>query len=500
MATLLRRAWGSVKPPPGSTINGGHDLAQGMVGCWLFNDLGAGLVPNLVMSPDRLTLSGNAAPTTDGLRSPATGSASGALLTTPSRLLQPAKNLTVLWRGLILGAATNVGNNPPLIAMAYDNAGGSPFISYGIHRTADTNSMFAAWNNGGFLSASYAAALASRLMTPVQFVLTINGDDAKVTLYDGAKIAATSATASTISYSATAMLTVSRHVTDGTAMCNTVTHEAVVWNRALTAAEVALLAIEPYGFITPPGPKILYFSVAGPVVTNAPAGVAAATASAYNASVTVAPNAGLASATGAAQAPAASVSPAAGIATGIGAANSPSTSIAPPAGIATGTGAAQAPAASVKPNAGTTAATGAAQTPGTTVAGTAGIATGTGAAAAPGASLQASAGSASATGAARAPAISLLVNVGIATGIGQAYGPGIIATVLANAGLASGAGAAYNATVKVMPNAGLATAAIAIAYDPSTTSVVVTGPGYVFARTRASGSARARVRSGNPEI
>jgi len=54
---MLRGSWGTQKPPVGSVVNWGHPLAQGLVGCWLFNEGAGGYAKNLarVVSGGTLT-------------------------------------------------------------------------------------------------------------------------------------------------------------------------------------------------------------------------------------------------------------------------------------------------------------------------------------------------------------------------------------------------------------------------------------------------------------
>ena len=48
-------------------------------------------------------------------------------------------------------------------------------------------------------------------------------------------------------------------------------HMACVWNRALTVPELQWLQVEPYAFITPPGPPILYFDLGASSIPSPPA-------------------------------------------------------------------------------------------------------------------------------------------------------------------------------------------------------------------------------------
>lgn len=44
---VITKNWRNIKPPPGSQINFGHPLAQGLVGCWLMNEGGGRRIADL---------------------------------------------------------------------------------------------------------------------------------------------------------------------------------------------------------------------------------------------------------------------------------------------------------------------------------------------------------------------------------------------------------------------------------------------------------------------
>lgn len=226
-------------------------------------------------------------------------------------------------------------------------------------------------------------------------------------------------------------------------------------------------------------PQVITGPVAAPGVANA--GLAAGTAAALDATVSIvgSPNAGLAS--GAATALDASVAIAAnaGVATGTAEALQPSVSAIGTTGlpIVQSTTAAFPVPAPVAPqvipatqipaftvSAGLAAATAAAQPPSAAITANAGLATGTGAALQPvvstSGSTNATAGLATGTGDAKAPAVAVTANAGLATGSGAALAPGHGAGIQ----LATATAAAQSASLAVMAQASAATA-LAVAFD-----------------------------------
>lgn len=50
MAATKSRPWGNVKPPAGSTVNWGDPISRGLVGCWLFNEVGGNIAVDIAKS------------------------------------------------------------------------------------------------------------------------------------------------------------------------------------------------------------------------------------------------------------------------------------------------------------------------------------------------------------------------------------------------------------------------------------------------------------------
>ena len=206
--------------------------------------------------------------------------------------------------------------------------------------------------------------------------------------------------------------------------------------------------------------------------TQAPAGNAAGTGTAYGVTTKIAPAGGLASGIGTTTDAAASVKPSAGNAAGAGAAADITAKVAPTAEAATGTGTAQTPSVAIAPTVGNAAGTGTASdatvifareapaeaATGTgaasgataSVAPTAEAATGTGTVGAATASIAPTAEAASGTGAASGATAKIAPVAGSASGTGVASD--VAASVAPTASVASGTGAASDATVTVGTN------------------------------------------------
>ena len=255
---------------------------------------------------------------------------------------------------------------------------------------------------------------------------------------------------------------------------------AQTWNPTITSRDWAAVAV--------------VFALA----VHAPAGAAAGSGTAYDATVStaggVSPNAGTATGTGVAHGAAASVAANAGHAAGTGVAHAASTSVAAGAGAASATGVAHfepgtsisvtliadspveatgtaydatvSTAVDVETNAGAATAAGVAHGPSTSVAAGAGTVTGTGVAHGAAASVAANAGHAAGTGVAHAASTPVATGASTATGTGVAHGAA--ASVSAGPGTATAAGVAHGPSTSVATNTGAATGTGVAHFEPGT--------------------------------
>ncbi len=218
--------------------------------------------------------------------------------------------------------------------------------------------------------------------------------------------------------------------------------------------------------------------------TDAAAGNAAGTGTAYSASINIQPNAGNAAGTGTSFSASTSIAPNAGNAAGTGAANQAAPSVAPNAGLVSGTGTAYNATPKTDSSSGHAAGTGTAQRPSAGVSVNAGLASGTGAAfnASVLISKDVNAGLASGTGTAYNVSVSIAPSAGNAAGTGQAFNAS--AGVGPSAGNAAGVGAAFGASLSIAATAGNAIGS-GTAYGPATS--VQTGAGGAAGTGQAGG-------------
>jgi len=179
---------------------------------------------------------------------------------------------------MMYGAAS--GTNQPIFHMFPSQSNiGDPYASYGMWFKGP-DSIYYMWSSGGNqVASSPNVALSSRYLTPLQFALVMDGDNGLAVGYDGAKrvqvTGPSSGLVTTMTYTNPMLLMGGALAGDGlSATGNCVNVLGAIWNRSLQPSELAWLDVEPYTFINPPAPKILYFPFP---VAAAPSGLAGVT-------------------------------------------------------------------------------------------------------------------------------------------------------------------------------------------------------------------------------
>jgi hypothetical protein len=258
------RSWGQIKPRPGSKVDWGHPLAEGLTFATLFNEDG-GRTLDLVSE----TLSTTS---TSVVRPGGRYTAGGG-----ERWSAPNSN-TGLWGRVTRGwsMATGVTRRGAL----------SNFTGYMVtHDTAATVAPYGImnWNSTTRLSCVInTGPVESGILPPALDVPTIimagqneAANFAFVERYDNWK--GSPSQKEVLGGSGAGVITQTRdRLIVGSDASNTlnfpgVVHFAYAWNRELDESERALLAVEPYAFIAPPAPRFIYIGF-GPVA----GGVAAA--------------------------------------------------------------------------------------------------------------------------------------------------------------------------------------------------------------------------------
>jgi hypothetical protein len=166
--------------------------------------------------------------------------------------IRPTAAFSVMWRGRVIGAG-DATDNPAFVGCYHNNTNGAPFTSWGLHRNA-SNQISLYWNNSSFQALSVASAITTGAVHSLVGVVTPGGGAGAAAIYrDGASIATGSPAAGAIAYNASAVLRIGGHVTTTSSFVNCGMHIAAVWNRALSAAEVRMLARAPFCFLIPAG-------------------------------------------------------------------------------------------------------------------------------------------------------------------------------------------------------------------------------------------------------
>jgi len=240
---LIKRYYGSAKPPSGAQVDTTHPLAQGLVDCFLFNE-GGGTANNIVRrtAPAAVDAWGTGAVRTTGISSEVGITINGGYSTSGT----PAAISIVLGftpRGAPVGTAHGLwhGNN---------NTSGAVYLN--IHATNATL---------GFIKSEIAAIATPALSNytvgkfyPVAFTYDSSGNYA---LYEGTKQLATGNTAFTF---------VADTPHFGCEKSNTAVdcsngdfYYGYVYNRALSSSEVQWLSVAPYAFVVAPVSRAWWF-------------------------------------------------------------------------------------------------------------------------------------------------------------------------------------------------------------------------------------------------
>lgn len=247
MPVGLAPGWGQAKPKPGTPINRAHPITDGLVAAIAFNNQGGPAVESI--SGMRLALKGTAGWYANGLQCDAAGE--GAEILAPA-YLKLGFPITIIWSGRYLGSNdVNAG----LFGLTYDNADGSPYVSYGFvwHNSGTIIALWGA-NNGNGGNAATANAPAAG---PMWLCGTI-ASGAQALYINNASVAAATQTQSTApSSSATSLLYTGNHT--GFSRNSQVRAEyGYIWNRILTLAEREYIKAYPAAPWSPPAHQRIF--------------------------------------------------------------------------------------------------------------------------------------------------------------------------------------------------------------------------------------------------
>lgn len=262
MAVLIRpRRWGRVKPPPGAHIDRGHPLAQGLQVCVILN--GSSRPVDLALNqtctiPNGLTL-GNSAYGEELSRFTSASSQYVNLGAVP--MGGDLAQFTIATRFYVTGYAAGQ------ILVAKDrDTGGRPFT---LDVSTSQNARFYVEGGTDILNANFVTAANTVYSAVGSWV----GGGFMGFYRDGVLIESKTATVTSLAASPTVDLRIGgRHYSGFEDYLGGGLSYAYVWNRALTRNEAAWLHAEPYAFIQPPGPRILYLGISSGSQTHTAAG------------------------------------------------------------------------------------------------------------------------------------------------------------------------------------------------------------------------------------
>lgn len=261
MNLVRSRSWGQLKPPPGSQIDSGHSLAEGLAVCFTFNE-GIGKAVSLVNSADVMSPTGTvqqqAAASGPGLYCPTTAGnnyMTGTAVSSAANLSSRA-GASIFWFGTFMGNG-NVGSGNRVmiwqaanIGLARDTTGASG-AKPGILFLNPFNST----NVNLSINSRYGQAIS------LGFTYHNSGSGTWNTFSNGALLT-TGNPGGAVNLSGSTYTLSDTNASAGTP--NMLTTMVVAWNRPLSPDEMAWIGKEPYAFIAPPGPKILYIDLAPP--------------------------------------------------------------------------------------------------------------------------------------------------------------------------------------------------------------------------------------------
>ncbi|MBX9697866.1 MAG: hypothetical protein K2X74_00460 [Acetobacteraceae bacterium] len=233
-------------------IDWSHPLARGLLAAWLprggvlldVTGRGNDITPN--NQPQIVAQAG-------GLAAIDASSGQHHWRRTLPAALKPAAAVSVFWCGEIRGTGTFATNGSGLLGASYDNVDGSPFTGWSFYRSnSDPANGGFNWNNGSYQQLTYSGVYTTNRRVALLGSVQLGGN---ATVYaDGGVIAGpTAASSGTIIYASTALLIAGAHPTNLSNNSGCGMEVGAVWDRALTQAEAAWLAQEPYCYMLPEG-------------------------------------------------------------------------------------------------------------------------------------------------------------------------------------------------------------------------------------------------------
>lgn len=262
MNLVRARGWGNVKPPPGSQIDFGHPLAQGLMICIPALE-SAGAAQNIIGG--KMLVPSATPPLWGGTqRGIGMRQVSGAYYTIGTEgtdFTLPSDSVTVFmakWRsvGNLAAHGWGAATIPPGTAGADANArrlGGHVPFSDGV----------VYWDFGG-QDATHRLSVSGLAFGDDTWAFTAGRRGQ--TIWQNGALRASQSTAITRN-AAGGSFDLNRGQTVTSSETETRYSFFYLWNRELNGSEIEWLHAEPYAFFQPPGPRILYIGFDAPTAT-----------------------------------------------------------------------------------------------------------------------------------------------------------------------------------------------------------------------------------------
>lgn len=244
----------SIKPPCGLQINRGNSIGQGLICAVLADEYGG--VPHDLVTGLPLSFVGSAgwAYGAPGVGINCLNSGDGAIATAGGLLRSITDQCTIAFRGRVYSGTTNF---PPVFGVMYSLVYADPYTCYVFDRGSDGTKIRLVWNSGGIQNV--------REGTPTAFdgserlyVGVIRGNSKVSELFENNGVSLSSGANNfgpTFTSTSTLVLGDLGTGSGSARNSNILFNYGLIWDRALSVADVQRLYQEPYCFLQPP-PRI----------------------------------------------------------------------------------------------------------------------------------------------------------------------------------------------------------------------------------------------------
>ena len=236
-----RMPWGQQKPPLGYGVDWSSPLAQGLVGCWLFNE-GAGSVANDLASDGKALSLGGVSWSPNVLRN--TGLNSGMSQTPNAN--QKCVDMSFIWKGRITGGTPW---NSPIFACATPKTSyTSPYRAFALQQQHGTTVNLQLTYNvaGTYKGVTWNNAIATNISAVYCCTFGLNS---VIGYKNGVQSVSGTDRAGGPDYASDPGLVWSTGVANGNYTLECEHEYTILFNRALSPSEVAQLYEQPYAMI-----------------------------------------------------------------------------------------------------------------------------------------------------------------------------------------------------------------------------------------------------------